>query len=110
MGSFRGGPVFPAIFVGAVGGLVASHLPGFPEEPAVATVMAATIAATLRLPLASVVIALVMTTSVGAAVSPLIIIAAVASYVLVDVLETRLAPPAPEVKAVDRDSSPPTPR
>jgi hypothetical protein len=41
MGSFRGGPVFPAIFVGTVGGLLASHLPGFPEGAAVATVMAA---------------------------------------------------------------------
>jgi H+/Cl- antiporter ClcA len=89
MGSFRGGPVFPAIFVGTVGGLLASHLPGFPEGAAVATVMAATIAAVLRLPLASVVIALTLTSSAGADATPLIIVAAAVSYITVDVLEGR---------------------
>jgi H+/Cl- antiporter ClcA len=97
LGSFRGGPVFPAIFVGAVGGLLAAHLPGFPQGAAVATVMGATIVAMLRLPLAAVVIALVMTASAGAAVSPLIIVAVVVSYVLVDVLDERLPPPALDV-------------
>ena len=72
MGSFRGGPVFPAIFVGTVGDLLASHLPGFPEGAAIAAVMAATIVAALRLPLAAVVIALLLTSSAGAAVTPLI--------------------------------------
>jgi H+/Cl- antiporter ClcA len=89
MGSFRGGPVFPAIFVGTVGGLLASHLPGFPEGAAVATVMAATVAAVLRLPLASVVIALTLTSSAGAGATPLIIVAAAVSYITVDVLESR---------------------
>lgn len=42
MGSFRGGPTFPALFVGAVGGLMAADLPGFSETPAVAALMAAT--------------------------------------------------------------------
>jgi len=99
MGSFRGGPVFPAIFVGAVGGLLASHLPGFPEGAAIATVMAATIGAALRLPLSAVVIALLMTSSTGLAVTPLIIVAAVVSYVLVDMLESAIAPPALKVRA-----------
>jgi chloride channel protein, CIC family len=93
MGSFRGGPVFPAIFVGTIGGLLASHLPGFPEGPAIATVMAATIAAVLRPPLAAVAIALLMTTSAGIAVTPLIIVATVVSYLLVEALETAFAPP-----------------
>ncbi|WP_329482615.1 chloride channel protein [Kribbella sp. NBC_01484] len=99
MGSFRGGPVFPAIFVGAVGGLIASHLPSFPEGAAIATVMAATIAAALRLPLSAVVIALLLTSSAGPAVTPLIIVATVVSYVLVDVLEAAFAPPAPKNRA-----------
>ncbi len=30
LGSFRGGPIFPAMFLGAVGGLLLSHLPGLP--------------------------------------------------------------------------------
>ena len=91
--------MFPAIFVGTVGGLLASHLPGFPEGAAIATVMAATIAAVLRLPLAAVVIALLLTSSAGAAVVPLIIVAAVVSYVLADMLETAFAPAAPKVPA-----------
>ncbi len=36
MSGFRGGPVFPALFVGAVGGAALSHLPGLPLVPAVA--------------------------------------------------------------------------
>ncbi len=110
MGSFRGGPVFPAIFVGMVGGLLASHLPSFPEGAAIATVMAATIAAVLRLPLAAVVIALLMTLSTGVEVTPLIIVAAVVSYVLVDVLDTTVARPAPKVRAAVDASSSQTPR
>ena len=35
LGSFRGGPTFPAVFLGAAAGLMASHLPGFPVTPAV---------------------------------------------------------------------------
>ena len=36
LSSFRGGPVFPAMFIGAALGVVASHLPGLPLVPAVA--------------------------------------------------------------------------
>jgi chloride channel protein, CIC family len=109
MGSFRGGPVFPAIFVGTVGGLLASHLPGFPEGAAIATVMAATIVAVLRLPLAAVVIALLLTSGAGLEVTPLIIVATVVAYVLVDVLEDAVGPPRPTARVAADDSSP-TPR
>ena len=36
LGAFRGGPVFPAMFLGAAGGIALSHLPGLPLVPAVA--------------------------------------------------------------------------
>jgi hypothetical protein len=39
LGNFRGGPTFPALFLGAVGGLLAAHLPGFSETLAVAVLM-----------------------------------------------------------------------
>jgi hypothetical protein len=110
MGSFRGGPVFPAIFVGMVGGLLASHLPGFPEGAAIATVMAATIVAVLRLPLAAVVIALLETSSAGLEVTPLIIVAAVVAYVLVDVLDSAIGRPAPRARADVVGSPAKTPR
>jgi H+/Cl- antiporter ClcA len=41
LGSFRGGPTFPALFLGAAAGLIASHLPGLPVTPGVAVCMAA---------------------------------------------------------------------
>lgn len=91
MASFRGGPVFPAIFLGTAGGLLASHVPGLPNGAAVAIVMGATIAAVLRLPLASVVIALVLTSSAGAAASPLIIVTVVISHLVVQGLFARHA-------------------
>ena len=33
LGSFRGGPIFPALFIGAAGGIALSHLPGLPLVP-----------------------------------------------------------------------------
>jgi hypothetical protein len=99
MGSFRGGPVFPAIFLGTSGGLLASYLPGLPEGAAVAIVMGATVAAVLRLPLASVVLALLLTSSAGAAASPLIIVAVVISNLVVG----RLA--APRAAAEDASAA-----
>jgi H+/Cl- antiporter ClcA len=84
MGSFRGGPTFPALFIGAVGGLLAAHLPGFSETPAVAALMGAMCVSILRLPLSSVVLAMLLTSSAGIAVSPIIIVAVVAAYVTVE--------------------------
>ena len=80
LGSFRGGPTFPAIFLGAVAGLLASHLPGFEETQAVAALVGATCVAVLRLPLSSVMIALLLTVGAGLAVAPLIIVAVVVAY------------------------------
>ena len=83
MGSFRGGPVFPAIFMGTVGGLLASHLPGLPEGAAVAAVMAASIAAILRLPLSAVIIAAGLTGNTGPAALTLVVISVVVAHVVV---------------------------
>ena len=86
MGSFRGGPTFPALFVGAVAGLMAAELPGFSETPAVAALMAATAVAVLRLPLSAVVITLLLTGSAGAAVAPIVIVAVVVAYITIESL------------------------
>ena len=50
LGSYRGGPTFPALFLGAAAGVLASHLPGFPIQAGVAVGMGAAIVAVLRLP------------------------------------------------------------
>ena len=86
LGSFRGGPTFPALFLGVAGGLLASDLPGFSETPAVAALMGAMCVSMLRLPLASVIIALILAGSAGVATAPLIIVAVVVAYVTVEVL------------------------
>ncbi len=101
LGSFRGGPTFPAIFLGAAGGLLASRLPGFGVTPAVAVGMGAATVAVLRLPLSAVVLATVLTSTAGSGQEPLIIVAVVVAY-LVTLLLTRAAPvgrPAPESDA-----------
>ncbi len=82
LGTFRGGPTFPALYLGAAGGLLASHLPGLSITPAVAVGMAAMAAAMLRLPLSSVIIATALTIHSGAGSAPLIIVGAVTAYLV----------------------------
>lgn len=86
LGSFRGGPTFPALFLGAAAGIMASHLPGFPLEPAVAVGMGVAIVAVLRLPLSAVVLATLLTTKAGTGAEPLIIVGVVVAYVTTLVL------------------------
>ena len=81
LGSFRGGPTFPAIFLGSAAGLMVAGLPGFSTTPAVAVGLAAGTVAMLRLPLSAVVIGLILTSKTGLGVLPLIIVAAVVAYV-----------------------------
>ena len=89
LGSFRGGPTFPAVFLGAAGGLLASHLPGFPLTPAVAVAMGAATAAVLKLPISAVVLATLITIKGGTADEPLIIVGVVVAYLVTLVLSKR---------------------
>ena len=86
LGNFRGGPTFPALFMGAVGGLLAAHLPGLSETPAVAGLMGAAAVSILRLPLSSIVIADLLTGRAGPAVAPIIIVAVVVAYITIESL------------------------
>ena len=71
------------MFIGAVGGLLAAHLPGFSETPAVAVLMAAAVVSILRLPLSATIIALLLTSKAGIATAPLIIVAVVVAYITI---------------------------
>jgi len=82
LSAFRGGPVFPAMFVGAAIGIAASHLPGMELVPAVGVGIGAMCASMLRLPLTSVLLATVLLTSDAYAVMPLVIVAVVVAHVL----------------------------
>ncbi len=82
LGSFRGGPTFPALFLGVAAGLMAGQLPGFSITPAVAVGMAAATVAVLRLPLSAVVIATLLTLKAGPGAEPLIIVGVVIAYLV----------------------------
>ncbi len=81
MSSFRGGPVFPSLFLGAAGGVAMSHLPGLSLVPAVAMGIGAMCAVILRLPFTSVALATLLLFSDGVAVMPLAIVAAIVAYI-----------------------------
>jgi H+/Cl- antiporter ClcA len=80
LGNFRGGPTFPALFLGVVAGLMAGHLPGYSETAGVAALAGAACVSVLRMPLSSVTIALLLCHQAGLGVSPLIIVAVVIAY------------------------------
>jgi H+/Cl- antiporter ClcA len=80
LGSFRGGPTFPALFLGAAAGVMASHLPGFPMTAAVAVGMGTGFVSILRLPLSAIVVASLLTAKAGAGAEPLVIIGVAVAY------------------------------
>ena len=97
LSSFRGGPVFPALFIGAALGIAASHLPGLPLVPAVAMGIGAMCTSMLKLPLTSTMLATILLAEDGLAAMPLVIVAVVVAYVA----SARLtpAPSAPHAEA-----------
>jgi H+/Cl- antiporter ClcA len=93
LSSFRGGPIFPAMFIGAAGGIAMSHLPGLPVVAGVAMGIGAMSVVMLTLPLTSVLLPTVLLLSDGLAVMPLVIVAVVVAHVAA----ARIAPvPAAE--------------
>jgi H+/Cl- antiporter ClcA len=81
LSSFRGGPTFPAMFIGAAGGIALSHLPGLPMIAGAAMGIGAMLCAVLNLPLTSVLLTTLFLASDGLAVMPLVIVAVVIAYV-----------------------------
>ena len=80
LAGFRGGPVFPSMFIGATGGVAASHLPGMSLVPGVAMGIGAMCTVMLKLPFTSVLLATLLLFSDGLAVMPLVIVAVVVAY------------------------------
>ncbi|WP_236792391.1 chloride channel protein [Amycolatopsis sp. GM8] len=94
LSSFRGGPVFPSLFLGAAAGVGMSHLPGMSLVAGVAMGMGAMCASMLMLPLTSVMLATLLLLSDGIAVMPLVIVSTVVAYVVTARLTPRPAPAA----------------
>ncbi|MGW1086035.1 chloride channel protein [Streptomyces sp. NPDC002596] len=82
LSSFRGGPVFPAMFVGAAGGIALSHLPGLNPTAGFAMGIGAMCVAMLKLPMTSVLLATLLLGSPGLTVMPLVILSVVVAYVV----------------------------
>ncbi len=81
LSSFRGGPTFPGMFIGAAGGIALSHLPGLPLIAGVAMGIGAMTVAMLGLPLTSVLLASLFLEADAVALMPLVIVAVVVAYV-----------------------------
>ncbi len=81
LSSFRGGPIFPAMFIGGAIGVAASHLPGLSLVPAVAMGIGAMATIMLGLPMTSTLLATLLLSSDGLSVAPLVIVAVVVTYV-----------------------------
>jgi hypothetical protein len=101
MVAFRGGPVFPAMFLGAAGGIALAHLPGLSPLAGAAMGIGAMCTVMLKLPLTSVLLATVLLAGNGLVVMPLVIVAVAVSYVVTLRLAPATAadpppPPSPE--------------
>ena len=95
LSSFRGGPTFPAMFIGAALGVALSHLPGLPVVAGVAMGIGAMAVTMLRLPLTSVLLTVLFLQSDGVTLMPLVIVSVVVAFVA----SVRLTPAAPAAPA-----------
>jgi H+/Cl- antiporter ClcA len=99
--SFRGGPTFPAMFLGAAGGVALSHLPGLALIPAVGIGIGAMTVGILKLPMTAVLLTTLFLGTDGFQVIPLVIIAVAVSFVLTE----RLIPPPVQPVHLDHEDS-----
>jgi hypothetical protein len=106
LASFRGGPTFPGMFIGAAGGIALSHLPGLPLVPAVAMGIGAMSVVMLKLPMTSVLLATLLLSSDGLAVTPVAIVAVVVAYVVSLQLTIEPAPAQPGTAAPSLPAQP----
>ena len=109
LSSFRGGPVFPSMFIGAAAGIAASHLPGLPMIPAVAMGIGAMCATMLTLPFTATLLATLLLGADGVQAMPVVIVAVVISYVVTARL-TPLPEPAEATRPEGRAGEPEPPR
>ena len=102
LGSLRGGPIFPGLFLGGAAGVMLSGLPGFGLVPAMAAGMAAATAAIMPLPVSAAVLVTLLLGTGASGMTPIVLIAVVIAFVSEQVLDraapskTAPAAPAPE--------------
>jgi H+/Cl- antiporter ClcA len=101
LSAFRGGPVFPAMFVGAALGIALADLPGMSLAPALGMGIGAMCCAMLRLPLTSTLLATLLLGADGITETPLVVVSVAVAFVVTMLLPaagpTRSEPePEPE--------------
>jgi H+/Cl- antiporter ClcA len=104
LGGFRGGPVFPSMFIGATAGILFSHLPGLPVTAGIAMGIGAMTAVMLRMPMTAVLLASLLLGPQGVVAMPLIIVAAVVAFVATAWLDP-LGPPEARNHKDDRSAT-----
>ena len=82
LSAFRGGPVFPSMFIGASLGIAAGGLPGMDQAAAIAMGIGAMTTAMLRLPLTAAMLATLLLGTDGISVTPAVVIAVAVSLVV----------------------------
>jgi H+/Cl- antiporter ClcA len=82
LSSFRGGPIFPSMFIGAAGGIALSHVGGLPMIAGAAMGVGAMTAAALKMPLTAVLLPSLLFVSDAVTLMPLVIVAVVVSFVV----------------------------
>ncbi|MCC0099950.1 chloride channel protein [Streptomyces flavotricini] len=102
LGSLRGGPIFPSLFLGAAAGVLCSPLAGFGVGAGLAAGMAAATVSALRLPVSSVVLVVLVLGSTE--MIPVAILATVVALVTIELL-----PPGPAIPPVGRMHRPAVP-
>jgi H+/Cl- antiporter ClcA len=88
LSAFRGGPIFPAMFIGAVLGIALAGLPGMSLAPAIAMGIGALCTAMLRLPMTSTLLAVLLLGADGVSVTPQVVVAVAVAFVVTHVLST----------------------
>jgi H+/Cl- antiporter ClcA len=105
LSGFRGGPIFPSMFIGAAGGIALSHVGGLPMIAGVAMGVGAMVAGALRMPMTAVLLPSLLFLSDAVALMPVVIVAVVVSYVVA----LWIAPAAPAEDAPGASPPPAVP-
>ena len=102
LSGFRGGPIFPSMFIGAAGGIALSHVGGLPMVAGAAMGVGAMVAGALRMPMTAVLLPSLLFLSDAVALMPVVIVAVVVSYVVA----VWIKPAEPEAAARRRPPRP----
>ncbi|GAA2238339.1 chloride channel protein [Streptomyces amakusaensis] len=94
LGALRGGPIFPAVLLGAAAGVACSGLPGFGTTSALAVGIVASASVVTRLPVTSAVLAVLLMGPDANNQMPLIAVCSVVGFITAQLLE-RKSPPGP---------------